>query len=175
MTIDPMDGNFQVAGGIENGFVSIPIAPPLLVVANTFQKLLFGYSARHPALKNILASCKDGLDRKGKIWITDGQFPDKLRRVILAAGQSMVVADPNQIRIASFLYDDVSPGNGVKSLEFPVEIPDIFSAREGSKFPDVNLNPPDGCPFKSDNFSKTLLGIRHSALDLKTGGSRAKC
>src|SRR6266702_1497428 len=59
--------------------------------------------------------------------------------------------------------------SGLKRLEFPIEIADIFPARGDSKFPDSVLNPPDGCPFKGNNLSKTLLGIRHSALDLKTG------
>ena len=87
----------------------------------------------------------------------------------------MVVADPDQIRIGGFLQDDIRLANGLKSLEFPIEVADIFPARGDGKFPDSVLNPPDGCPFKGNNLSKTLLGIRHSALDLKTGTLGAKC
>ena len=86
MTIDPMDRNFQLTGCIEDGFVSVPIAPPLFVVANAVQKFLFGDSARHPSLEDVLASRKNGLDRKCKIEIPPGKFPDELCRVVLASG-----------------------------------------------------------------------------------------
>ena len=87
----------------------------------------------------------------------------------------MVVTDPNQMCLEGVFEDGVSLADGLKSLEFPIELPDIFPARGDTKFPDFVLNPTDGLPFKGRNFSKTLLGIRHSALDLKTGRSGANC
>src|SRR5215470_18063963 len=56
MTVHAINMNAQFAGGFEYGFVTTPVAAPLLVVPNAIQELLFRNRSRHPLIQNFLIS-----------------------------------------------------------------------------------------------------------------------
>src|SRR5690348_3764238 len=67
MTVDAVNRNAEVASGIKEERIALPVATPFIVVADAFEERLLGNGSGHPTVEQLLMAREDRLDAQRNI------------------------------------------------------------------------------------------------------------